>query len=84
VKIPSANRELFSLIAGMWRAWVSVLTIRKKRGDPRRVNKYQYSTLIILWLATTMRGLSGLMLSLLELLDPESENSVRHTFFFLF
>jgi hypothetical protein len=60
---------------------VSVLTIRKKRGDPRRVNKYQYSTLIILWLATTTRGLSGLMLSLLELLDPESENSVRHTFF---
>ena len=35
----------------------------------------EYSTLIILQLATATRGRCGLMLSLLELLDPESANS---------
>ena len=44
----------------------------------------EYSTLIILQLATATRGRCGLMLSLLELLDPESANSsLPATFSFL-
>jgi hypothetical protein len=50
--------------------------IRQNIQGHRGANISEYSTLIILQLATATRGLYGLMLSLLELLDPESGNSV--------